>query len=54
MDSILSEIFFCIIGAAFICVGVHAYRDPQCKKRFTTALFWVLMGFSFIAGPHIP
>ncbi|WP_207662193.1 DUF979 domain-containing protein [Clostridium sp. AM58-1XD] len=54
MDTILSEIFFCIIGAAFICVGIHAYRDPQCKKRFTTALFWILMGFSFIAGPHIP
>lgn len=54
LNTVLSEIFFCIIGAAFICVGAHAYRDPQCKKRLTTALFWWLMGISFILGPHIP
>lgn len=53
-NQILSEIFFTIIGILIICNAVKALKDTNCKKRYTTALFWTILGLSFILGPHIP
>ena len=53
-NKILSEIFFTIIGILIICNGVKALQDTNCKKRITTAIFWFIMGLTFILGPHIP
>ena len=52
--AITSEFFYSCIGAIFILVGMKALRDTQMEKRITTALFWFLLAFAFIIGPHMP
>lgn len=51
---ILGEVFYCIIGLVFILVGVKALKDEGCTKKLTTAAFWFLLAFTFIAGPWVP
>ena len=51
---ILGEVFYCIIGLVFILVGVKALKDDGCSKKATTAAFWFLLAFTFIAGPWVP
>lgn len=53
-NTIISEIFYCLIGVIFILVGLKALRDKDLKVRLTTALFWFILAFTFIAGPYIP
>jgi len=50
----LGEVFYCIIGLVFILVGVKALKDEGCTKKLTTAAFWFLLAFTFIAGPWVP
>jgi uncharacterized membrane protein len=54
LNSVLAEIFYCLIGIVFILVGVKALMDKQGKKRITTVLFWFILAFTFIAGPYLP
>jgi uncharacterized membrane protein len=54
LNSVLEEIFYCLIGITFVLVGVKALRDKQGKKRITTVLFWFILAFTFIAGPYLP
>ena len=51
---ILGEFFYCVIGLVFILVGVKALKDEGCSKKLTTAAFWFLLAFTFIAGPWVP
>lgn len=53
-NTIIAEVFYCIIGIVFALVGVKALRDETCKKRITTAAFWFVLAFTFILGPHMP
>ena len=45
VSTIVSEIFYCIIGLFFIFNGVKALKDPDCTKKHTTALFWFILAF---------
>ena len=53
-NPILAEIFFAIIGLAFVATGVKAFRDTATAKHLTTGIFWVIMGVCFIIGKYIP
>ena len=54
LETVLSEFFFVLIGVIFILVGIKALRDSSLKVRITTSLFWFILAFTFIAGPHLP
>ena len=54
MSKIVAEIFFIIIGIVFILVGLKALADKQFANRNTSALFWFIVAFTFIAGPYVP
>ena len=54
MSKIVAEIFFIIIGIVFILVGLKALADKQFANRNTSALFWFVVAFTFIAGPYVP
>lgn len=54
VNTFIAEFFYCIIGVIFILVGLKALRDSNLKTRITTALFWFILAFTFIVGPHIP
>ena len=54
VSTIVAEIFYCIIGLFFVSNGVKALKDSECKKRVTTALFWFILAFTFIAGAYLP
>ena len=51
---ILGEVFYCINGLVFVLVGNKALKDADCKKKTTTAIFWYLLAFTFIAGYWVP
>jgi len=53
-NEIIAEVFYCLIGIIFVLVGVKALRDGGMKRRISTALFWFILGFTFIAGPYLP
>ena len=54
ISTIVAEIFYCIIGLIFIATGMKALKDDTCAKKGTTALFWFILAFTFIAGPYLP
>lgn len=54
LSTVVSEIFYCAIGGFFFLNGVKALKDKGLKTRIPTAIFWFLVAFTFIAGPHIP
>ena len=51
---LIGEIFYTIIGIIFIICGIFALNDKELKTRIPTAIFWFLLAFTFIVGPHIP
>lgn len=53
-NTLIGEFFYIIIGIIFILCGVYALKDKALKTRIPTALFWFLLAFTFIVGPHIP
>lgn len=53
-NQLIGELFYVIIGIIFIICGVYALRDKNLKTRIPTAIFWFLLAFTFIVGPHIP
>ena len=54
LNVLIGEFFYIIIGIIFIICGVFALRDKELKTRIGTAVFWFLLAFTFIVGPHIP
>lgn len=54
LSSIVSEIFYCLIGFLFVLNGRKALKDSGLKVRIPTALFWFLVAFTFVAGPYLP
>lgn len=46
----VAEVFYVVIGIVFILTGVKALKDKDCPKRVTTAVFWFIVAFTFIAG----
>ncbi len=54
MSKVVAEIFFIIIGIVFILVGLKALADKQFTNSRTSALFWFIVAFTFIAGPYVP
>ncbi len=54
LGTIVAEIFYFLIGILFILNGTKALKDTGMKSRIPTALFWFIVAFTFIAGPHIP
>lgn len=54
LSTIVSEIFYCLIGSLFVLNGRKALKDSGLKVRIPTALFWVLVAFTFVAGPYLP
>lgn len=54
INTILSEIFYCLIGVIFILVGIRALKAQELRERFFTAAFWFLMAAIFMIGPYLP
>ncbi len=54
LSEVVAEIFYCIIGLVFIGVGVKDLQDDGLGCRIQSALFWFILAFTFIVGPHIP
>lgn len=52
-NSITGEVFYCLIAFVFVLVGVNAWRTLDDWKRHTTLAFWLLLAFTFAAGPHV-
>ena len=40
LSTVISEIFYCIIGILFVLNGIKALKDTGLKTRFPTAVFW--------------
>ncbi len=53
-NPILSEIFFIIIGLVFASTAARVLKDKNCKKRYTSGAFWLIISVLFIFGPYIP
>ena len=54
LSTIVSEIFYCIIGILFALNGIKALKDTGLKTRLSTAVFWFVVAFCFVAGPYLP
>lgn len=54
LSTVISEIFYCIIGILFVLNGIKALKDIGLKTRIPTAVFWFVVAFTFIAGPYLP
>lgn len=46
----VAEVFYLLIGIIFILTGKKALDDKDCPKRVTSAIFWFIVAFTFIAG----
>lgn len=53
MLNILLEIMYIICGIILIVCGLYALTDNANPKKLGTALFWIIFGVIFIAGPYI-
>lgn len=54
LSTIVSEIFYCIIGILFAMNGIKALKDNGLKTRLSTAVFWFIVAFCFVVGPYLP
>lgn len=54
LSTVVSEIFYCIIGVLFVLNGIKAWKDTGLKTRLATAIFWFIVAFCFVAGPYLP
>ncbi len=53
-NTIMSEFFYCLIGAVFILTGLKALKDDTLACRSLTAAFWFILAAVFMAGPYLP
>lgn len=54
INTVISEIFYCLIGVIFILVGIRALKDERLACRVYTAAFWFLLAAVFMVGPYLP
>lgn len=56
ISTIVSEVFYCVIGLIFILTGVKALKDQETEmlKRYITSAFWFVLAATFIVGPYFP
>ena len=53
-NTIMSEFFYCLIGAVFILTGLKALKDDPLACRSLTAAFWFVLAAIFMVGPYLP
>lgn len=53
-STIVAEFFYCMIGVICILTGKKALADKDMPTRVSTAVFWFVLAFTFIAGPYVP
>lgn len=47
------ELMYIICGILLIITGIYIFFDKENKKRFSSALFWIIFGIIFIFGSYI-
>lgn len=50
----LLEAMYVLVGVLLAATGTRALLDASNPKRFTTAAFWILLGFTFAFGEAVP
>lgn len=48
------EIFYILIGLQLLYTAYRVLKATSNKKKYSTALFWILLAILFIGGPYIP
>src|SRR5699024_5452214 len=48
------ELFYILIGLQLLYTAYRVLKSSSHKKKYGTALFWILLAITFIAGPYIP
>lgn len=54
MQANLLELIYILVGLICVITGVSAFKDKKHPSPKGTAVFWCLLGFTFIAGKYIP
>ncbi len=54
MANTLLEIMYVLCGLVCLATTYFCYVDTELKTKIGSAAFWVLLAFTFIAGPHVP
>lgn len=53
MINTLLEIMYVICGIILVVCGIYAFNDKENPKRIGSAIFWIIFGFIFMAGPYL-
>ncbi|WP_409327561.1 DUF979 domain-containing protein [Staphylococcus pseudoxylosus] len=48
------EVFYILIGLQLLYTAFRILKSSTHKKKYGTALFWILLAATFIVGPYIP
>ncbi|CBH20249.1 conserved membrane protein of unknown function [Acetoanaerobium sticklandii] len=54
MVDILLEIFYILSGLVAFSAAYMAFKDANHPKKIGTAMFWILLGLTFMIGKYIP
>lgn len=54
MVDILLEIFYILSGLVAFSAAYMAFKDDNHPKKIGTAIFWILLGLTFMIGKYIP
>ena len=54
MVDILLEIFYILSGLVAFSAAYMAFKDDNNPKKIGTAIFWILLGLTFMIGKYIP
>ena len=53
MVNTILEIMYILCGIVLIVCGIYALNDKGNSKKLGSALFWILFGILFMAGPYL-
>ena len=53
MINTLLEIMYIICGIVLVVCGIYAFNDKNNPKRIGSAIFWIIFGIIFMAGPYM-
>lgn len=53
MINTILEIMYIFCGIVLVVAGIYAFYDKGNSKKLGSALFWVLFGILFMAGPYM-
>lgn len=48
------ELFYILIGLQLLYTALRILKSSSHKKKYGTALFWILLAATFMIGPYIP